>query len=72
MRKSRFIRLTLANGKTTVIIDPEQIALAMRLSGKDDNGREDVFTRIIPKSIVINPESNWLDVQESPEKIAKI
>lgn len=70
--KKRFISLTLANGHTSVIIGPEHIAVAMRLSGENENGKKEEFTRIIPKDITISPESNWLDVVETPEEIIEI
>lgn len=69
---TKFLKLTLANGRSTVIIDKEYVGLAMRLSDKDEKGRVEEFTRIIPVNIVINPETNWLDVLETPEDIMKM
>jgi hypothetical protein len=70
MSKS-FIKLTLANGRKPVVIRPEQIALAMALEDRGETGEPMRFTRIIPKDITIDRETNWLDVIETPEEIMK-
>lgn len=66
--KNNCIKLTLANGKKPVIIQKECIALAMALQETDD-GNTVEFTRIIPRDIVIDKETNWLDVLETPDEI---
>lgn len=69
MSKNKFITLTLANGGKPVIIRPQYIALAMRIEDKADNGSKIFYTRIIPKDIVIDETTNWIDVKETPAEI---
>lgn len=68
---SKIVQLTLANGGESVIIRQEHIALAMSVQGVNKEGKNESFTRIIPNGIVIDQESNWLDVRETPAEIAK-
>lgn len=70
--RNNYIKLTLANGKKPVIIRKEHIAFAMALQQVDENGNTEEFTRIIPQHIVIDKESNWLDVVETPDVILQM
>lgn len=67
-----FVKLTLANGGCSTIIRKEHVAFAMRLQKTEENGKSYEFTRIIPKDITIDAETNWLDVVETPEDILKM
>lgn len=67
----KFLVLTLANGGEPVIIRPEHIAFAMTVQGVNKDGVKESFTRIFPNDIVIDAESNWLDVTETPSEIAR-
>lgn len=72
MKNKEFVKLTLANGKKSAIIRTEHIAFAMALENTNDSGETTKFTRIIPKNLVIDSESNWIDVTETPEEIASL
>lgn len=69
--KNSCVKLTLANGKKPVIIQKEHIALAMALQQTDEDGNTIEFTRIIPHGLVIDKETNWLDVVETPDEILR-
>lgn len=69
MKKNPFLLLTLSNGKQDVVINRENIGVAMRIAVPEE---KQYFTRIIPRGITIDPDTNWLDVEETPEEIARM
>ena len=66
-RNKPFLLLTLANDGNKVIIAPDNIAFALRV--KDG---KIVFTRIILKAVLIDDDSKWVDVKETPEEISRM
>lgn len=67
-----FVKLTLANGGRSTIIRKEHVSFAMRIQGANEKGETGEFTRIFPKDITIDAETNWLDVVETPEEILRM
>lgn len=68
---SPFVLLTLSNGNKPVIIPKDNIAFAMETTGENVNGKRVTFTRVFLKAVMIDDDAKWVDVVETPDKIAK-
>lgn len=66
-----FVLLTLATNDEKVIVAKDNIAFAMSSDGmRDDGTKGDRYTRIFLKNLLIDDETKWVDVKETPVQIA--
>ena len=66
MYKNRFAVFTLANNKQPVVISLNNIAFAMRIQDNDKSGKNVEYTRVFLKELIIDDNSKWVDILESP------
>ena len=65
MRKA-LIPLTLASNGSEIIVSADCIAFAAAMEGEEKK-----FTRIYFKELVMDDESRWVDVKETPGEIRR-
>lgn len=65
--KSKMLLLHLATNEKETLVNPENLAFAIRMEGENKE-----FTRIFFKEIVMDDESKCVDVKETPGEIRRI
>ena len=69
MRK--LITMTLASSGERCLVNPNNIAFAMRVQGEDSEKESMTFSRLFLKELTIENDAKWVDVKETLDEIGK-
>jgi hypothetical protein len=64
----KFRKVTLSSNGLDAVVPIDNIAIAVRVEGEDENHKRIIFTRVFLKQAVM-PDGNYVDVREKPEDI---